>query len=381
MFFDFLRGKACEVMKVQVILLLVISTSALSCLQPTKRTIPEPIVVEPTTVEAIDIVARQSFISTLSPNYTAIVQPRVAGYLSAKLFKNGMPVKMGQTIFKIDNRRQRADMLAAKASLESAKAQAIEAANNYNRAVPLAAIDAISQAQLDQYTAQYRAAREAVKSAEQTLRNAELDVEYTTIKATINGIISTSEAYVGDYVGPGTKFATLTKIENIDTLSADVAIPVGQYLALSGRKSFSYDNKNLLSDIELYLADGTKYPFSGSYSYTKSAVASTEGTIVLVVCFPNPNYMLKSGQFARVKTNIGAAQQQIVVPTSAISEIQGVYSVWVIDSDSTAHYRQVAIGDAVDGNRRVVLSGLRSGEKVVTNGGSKLSNGQKVKLL
>jgi multidrug efflux pump subunit AcrA (membrane-fusion protein) len=91
--------------------------------------------------------------------------------------------------------------------------------------------------------------------------------------------------------------------------------------------------------------------------------------------------MLKSGQFARVKTNIGAAQQQIVVPTSAISEIQGVYSVWVIDSDSTAHYRQVAIGDVVDGNRRVVLSGLKSGEKVVTNGGSKLSNGQKVKLL
>ena len=155
MFFDFLRGKACEVMKVKVILLLVLSISVLSCLQPTKQTIPEPIVVEPATVEAIDIVARQSFISTLSPNYTAIVQPRVAGYLSAKLFKNGMPVKMGQTIFKIDNRRQRADMLAAKASLESAKAQAVEAANNYNRAVPLAAIDAISQAQLDQYTAQY----------------------------------------------------------------------------------------------------------------------------------------------------------------------------------------------------------------------------------
>lgn len=368
-------------MKTKVILLLVIPISFFSCLQPTKQTIPEPIVVETTTVNVEKIATRQSFISSLSPNYTAIVQPRVAGYLSAKLFQNGMPVKMGQTIFKIENRRQRADMLAAKASFESAKAQAVEAANNYNRAVPLAAIDAISQAQLDQYTAQYRAAKESVKSAEQTLRNAELDVEYTTIKATINGIISNSEAYVGDYVGPGTKFETLTKIENLDTLSADVAIPVGQYLALSGRKSFSYDNRDLLSDIELYLADGTKYPFSGSYSFTKSAVASSEGTIVLVVTFPNPNYLLKSGQFARVKTNIGTPQAHLVIPASAINEIQGVNSVWVVDSDSTAHYRQVTLGNVVDGNRRVVLLGLNEGEKVVLDGGAKLSNGQRVKLL
>ena len=381
MFFDFLRNKACEVMKTKAILLFILPAFLLSCLQPTKQTIPEPIVVETATVAVESVVTRQSFISSLSPNYIAVVQPRVAGYLSAKLFQNGMPVKMGQTIFKIDNRRQRADMLAAKASLESAKAQAIEAANNYNRAVPLAAIDAISQAQLDQYTAQYKAAKESVKSAEQNLRNAELDVEYTTIKATINGIISSSEAYVGDYVGPGTKFETLTKIENIDTLCAEVAIPVSQYLALSGRKAFTYNNKELLSDIELYLADGTKYPLGGSYSYTKSAVASTEGTIILVVTFPNPDYLLKSGQFARVKTNIGAVQPQIIIPDSAINEIQGVNSVWVVDRDSTVHYRQVTVGDAINGSHRVVLVGLKAGEKVVLDGGAKLSNGQKVKLL
>lgn len=381
MFFDFLTSKACEVMKTRTILLFILPALSLSCLQPTKQTIPEPIVVQTASVAVESIATRQSFISSLTANYTAVVQPRVAGYLSAKLFKNGMPVKMGQTIFKIDSRRQRADMLAAKAAFESAKAQSIEAANNYNRAVPLAAIDAISQAQLDQYTAQYRAAKESVKSAEQTLRNAELDVEYTTIKATINGIISSSEAYVGDYVGPGTKFETLTKIENIDTLCAEVAIPVSQYLTLSGRKAFTYNNKELLSDIELYLADGTKYPLGGSYSYTKSAVASTEGTIVIVVSFPNPDYLLKSGQFARVKTNIGASQRQVVIPLSAINEVQGVNSVWVVDKDSTVHYRQVSVGDIVNGGRRVVRSGLVVGEKVVLDGGAKLSNGQKVKVL
>ena len=359
--------------------LFLISVVAVSCIRPTKQTLPEPIVESAQAIEQ-SVITRQSFISSLTPNYTAIVQPRVAGYLSAKLFENGMPVKRGQTIFKIESRRQRADVLAAKAALESAKAQAVEAINNYNRAIPLAAIDAISQAQLDQYTAQYRAAQASVKSAEQNLKNVELDLEYTTISATINGIISTSEAYVGDYVGPGTKFATLTKIENIDTLCASIAIPVGQYLSLSGRKSFSYDNRELLSDIELYLADGTLYPFKGSYSYTKSAVASTEGTIIIVVTFPNPNYLLKSGQFARVKANIGIAHPQIIIPKSSINEIQGINSVWVIDPDSTVSYRQITVGNAIDNSRQIVASGLKAGEKVVLNRGAKLSNGQRVKL-
>ena len=368
-------------MNAKVTLIALLSTLSVSCKLKPKQTIPDPVVVESAAVTAHSVVYRQSFISTLSPNYIAIVQPRVAGYLSAKLFKNGMPVKRGETIFRIESRRQRADMLAAKAAFESAKAKAIEAENNYNRAIPLAAIDAISQAQLDQYTAEYRAAKAAVNSAQQTLKNAELEVEYTTINATIDGVISSSEAFVGDYVGPGTKFATLTKIENIDTLCADVAIPVAQYLNLSGRKAFTYNNKELLSDIELYLADGTKYPLDGSYSYTKSAVASTEGTIILVVTFPNPDYLLKSGQFARVKTNIGAVQPQIIIPDSAINEIQGVNSVWVVDRDSTVHYRQVTVGDAINGSHRVVLVGLKAGEKVVLDGGAKLSNGQKVKLL
>ena len=272
-------------------------------------------------------------------------------------------------------------MLAAQADLASSQAKAVEAANNYNRAVPLAAIDAISQAQLDQYTAQYRAAQSAVESAAQSLKNAQLELEYTTIKASIDGVISTSEAYVGDYVGPGTKFATLTKIENIDTLCADVAIPVSQYMALSNRKEFTYNNRDLLSDIELYLADGTLYPFKGSYSFTKSAIASTEGTIVIVVTFPNPNYLLKSGQFARIKTNIGAMQPKIVVPSSAIKSVQGVNSVWVIAPDSTLHYRQVEVGELLDNDTRVVLSGLKCGEKIASDGNIKVSNGQSVKLL
>ena len=364
----------------RTILFCIVAATFVGCLSPKQRGNNAPKYVEIAYAKADSIVSRMSFISTLQPNYIAVVQPRVNGYLSAKLFSNGMPVKRGQVIFRIDSRQQVADMLAAKAALSTAQANVIEAENNYKRAVPLAAIDAISRAQLDQYTAQYAAAQASVASAEQSLKNAELQVEYTTIRSTINGVISSSEAYSGDYVGPNTKFATLTRIENIDTLCAEVAIPMSQYLELSGRKSFTYNNENLLSDINLYLADGEAYPLKGAYSYTKSAVADAEGTIIIVVTFPNPNYLLKSGQFARVVTNVGKAQYMVTVPKSAITQIQGTESVWVVDADSTLHFRKISTIKEFD-NGDVAVLGLSAGESIVRDGSARLSNNQKVTLL
>ena len=360
------------------IFFILLSTSLFGCTKTNKQSVTTPTVnIAKVVVEKR--VTQRNFISTLQPNYIAIIQPRVNGYLSTKHYSNGMPVKRGEILFKIDPRQQRANMLAAKANLATAQAQAIEAQNNYNRAIPLAAIDAISQAQLDQYTAQYEAAEASIASAEQQLNNALLEVEYTTIRATIDGVISASEAYVGDYVGPNTKFATLTRIENIDTLCCDVAIPMSQYLQLSGRKSFTYQNNDLLSDITLTLADGSTYPHKGSYSYTKSAVADTEGTIIIVVCFPNPDYLLKSGQFARIEAAVGSAKELLTIPKTALNQIQGVESAWIVDADSVVHYKQVKSLGTI-GNK-VAIEGLDAGQSVVVEGNSRLINGQKVKVL
>ena len=168
---------------------------------------------------------RMEFIGYLASNFDAVIQPRVNGYLLTKQFANGMPVKRGQLLFTIDPDQLSTSMLAAEAALQSARAQAIEARNNYDRAVPLARINAISQSQLDQYTAQYKAAEATVRSAEQTLSSARMNVGYTELRSPIDGIISNTSAHVGDYVGPGTQFGVLTTISNIDTLTVDVAIP------------------------------------------------------------------------------------------------------------------------------------------------------------
>ena len=323
---------------------------------------------------------RMRFVSRIASNFDALIEPRVNGYLVATHFNSGMPVRKGQLLFTIDPNLLSTTLLAAEATLESARAQEVSARNNFERAVPLARIDAISQTQLDQYTAEYAAARSAVRSAEQQVRNARLQVGYTKIYAPINGIIAAGKAHVGDYVGVGTQFAVLTTISNIDTVAVNVAIPMAQYLRYAGRRPSIYENDGLLSDIRLSLADGVAYPFEGRYAYTQKDVSSAMGTIVLVVKFPNPDYMLKPGQFARVTACVGPALPCVVVPQRAVSQLQGINSVWVVARDSTARYRRVTLGRTV-GDRWCILSGVEAGEWVVEAGTQKLHDGQKVRPL
>ena len=364
--------------KSKTVVFLLIAAFATSCNHRANST-DEPLNIAYARVEAMMLPYTKQFIAPISANYHAVIQPRISGFLTNSSFSNGMPVKQGQLIFTLDDAPQRANRLAAEASLSSAKAKAVEAKRNYERAIPLARINAISQMQLDQYTAENLAAIASVKSAEQNLHNAKLDESYTRIYSPINGIISSSAATAGDYVGPGTQFSELTIIQNIDTVSIDLAIPMREYLAESGRTSFSYDNTSLLSDIRLQVADGSLYPELGFYKFTRQQVASESGTIVLVVGFRNPDYTLKAGQFARVTATIGAPRKQIVVPQRAINQIQNITSVWVIRPDSTAEYREVRLGDT-SGEWWIVKEGIAEGEVVATTGLQKLHDGMKVSL-
>ena len=364
---------------IHFVILLLTATFSATCTHHKAETESAPLAIDVARVESKRLPYVKEFIAPISANYSATIQPRIAGFLVRSSFRNGMPVKKGDLIFTLDDAPQRANRLAAEASLSSSKAKAVQARRNYERAIPLARINAISQTQFDQYTAENLAAIASVKSAEQTLRNARLDESYTRIYAPISGIISSSAAVAGDYVGPGTQFSTLTTIQSIDTIGVDLAIPRSEYLAVSGRKSFSYDNATLLSDIRLQVADGSEYSEEGFYQYTRQSVASEMGTIVLVIGFRNPNYELKTGQFARVSATMGADRERIVVPQRAVSQVQNISSVWVIRPDSTAEYRKVELGNTI-GEECVVQSGVEVGEMVATTGLQKLRNGAKVSL-
>ncbi|MDY3979391.1 MAG: efflux RND transporter periplasmic adaptor subunit [Tidjanibacter sp.] len=367
----------------RVLLLIMVMIAACSC-KPSgshKKGQAQPILtVEASRAVDRTVVRQMRFQSRLQSNYDATIEPRVAGYLISKNYTKGMPVHKGQLLYRIDPSQLALTVEADRAALASAKVQLLEAANNLKRAVPLAKTGAISQSSLDQYRATHAAALAQLRSAETSLNNSKLELGYATIYSPIDGIIDDTGASPGDLVGPGSEFSTLSTISNTELVCANVAIPVSLYLSIREGKSDNtptYDNSKLLSDITLILSDGTVYPHKGSYQYTKKDAGDRMGTIIIVVAFPNPKGVLKIGQSAVVSANVGAPAGAVLVPQRAVSQQQGINSVWILWPDSTVHYQKVVLGPTF-GDLWIVDRGVKVGDVVLLSGQSKMRNGQKV---
>lgn len=346
------------------------------------RPMPPPR-VEVTQARLRDLARSMTFTSQLYSNYDVAVQARVNGFLLSRHFEKGLPVRRGQLLFRIDPAQLQTTRSAAEAALAQAKASLLEAENNYRRAVPLSRINAISQSSLDQYAATYASAQAAVKSAQAQLSNAGIELGYATVYAPIDGIIGSDVPNPGDYVGPGTQNARLATISNVDTVSVRLSIPVTQYLRIRGgtlSEVPTFDNADLLTDITMILSDGSVYPYAGKYDYTEKDVGDRMGTIVLAVNFPNPDLVLKPGQYASIRANVGTPQPRVVVPQRSISQNQDVNSLWVMRPDSTVEFRKVTLGDTF-GTDWVVTEGLVPGETVLVTGLTKVHSGEKVQAV
>ena len=323
---------------------------------------------------------RYTFISETSSNLDFTIEPRVNGYLISKNYGSGKPVEKGDLLFEIESQPYQINLAKSRANVASAKASFSNANSVFQRTEPLAAIQAVSQSDLDAARADLVAAREQVNVAMQQYNDAELQVGYTKIYAPHKGIGSSSNAVIGDYVGVGTNFSVLATISYIDSIAVDLSFPMMKYLDVVGKNGIyspTYKNSNLLTDIKMELSDGSIYPIDGVYNYTKTDVDNNSDAIVFQVLFPNLSYVLKSGQFVRVTATIGDPIDVVVVPQVCVSQTQNLYNIWVVAPDSTVSFRTVTLGD-INGDNYIIKSGLKAGEKVAANGFFKMRNGEKV---
>lgn len=333
-----------------------------------------PLAVEITLARAKSLKEKISFSSQIESLYDATIEPRIDGYLISAPYSYGEIISKGDIIFTIDPKQLNTTLYAIEAELVSNKAQLAKAQNDYQRAVPLSKIEAISQSDLDQYRASLAAAKAAVHSTEQRLQSAMLDVGYTQIKAPIDGLIARTTATTGDYVGPSTAFSKLTTISYIDTVMVALAVPSARYIeAIRGTKDAA-----LLSEIKLKLSDSITYSLPGEYYYTKMDASAGNSTIIIVAKFPNPDRILRAGMFARVNASIGQEREVVLIPQKAISQNQGINSVWVMAADSTVSYRKISLGRCV-GEDWIVTSGLTPGERVLLSGQMKMHEKMRVK--
>lgn len=351
-----------------------------SCQHKAKEKAPELLIDVYTASQQI-VPYRYTFISQTASNLDFTIEPRVNGYLLSKNYSSGKPVNKGDLLFEIESAPFIIALSQAKANVASARASYIKSQANYNRTEPLAKIQALSQSDLDAARAELIAAQQQLNVAQQQQKNAELQLSYTKIYAPHSGIGSASNAVSGDYVGVGTNFPVLATISYIDTVSVNLSFPVSKYLEIikaSDSTNYpSYKNAHLISDISMQLSDGSTYPEKGIYNYTKTDVDDKADVIIFQVLFPNLNYALKSGQFIKVTTTIGAAQNAVIIPQKCVTQTQNIYNIWVITPDNTASYRVVTLGDTFE-NNYIVTSGLKAGEMVAANGFFKLRDGEKV---
>jgi len=304
------------------------------------------------------------------------IRARVEGYLAAVSFTEGSFIKRGQLLYKIDPQPFEAALSQAQANLSTAKARLDKTNNDVNRFRPLAEQKAVSQQELDNALSAQEGARFQVTAYDALVAKAKLDLAYTTITSPVDGLIGTTQKKVGSLVGRGEN-TLLNIISQVNPILFRCAIAEAEYLRLA--RGAADRNKSLEKQygVELILADGTVHPHKGRLDAVERAVDPTTGTLTGQFTFPNPERILRPGQYGKARFVTDVKEGAVLVPQLAVQEIQGLYSVMVVKPDATVELRMVKAGERV-GNLWIIDSGLKPGEKVIVEGIQKVKPGVQV---
>jgi RND family efflux transporter MFP subunit len=338
-----------------------------------------PMQVSVATVEQRDVPLFGDWVATLDGYVNAQIQPQVStGYLIRQDYREGSLVQAGQVLFEIDPRPFQATLDQAEGQLAQAQAQLGLADINVKRDTPLAKAHAIAQSQLDNEVQQQAAQGAAVRTAEANVEQAQLNLGFTKVRSLITGIAGRAQTQVGNLVSQST---TLTTISQVNPIKVYFSISEQEYLALSGRVK-AEGKADLLSSgnrvpLQLTLGNGDTYPYKGQIVFVDRQVNPQTGTLQIAGSFPNPQGLLRPGQFGRIKAETEVRHDALLVPQRAVNELQGSYQVAVVGPDNTVHIQNVAPGPQL-GSSWLITGGLQPNERVVTEGVSKLKDGMAV---
>ncbi|QZE14418.1 efflux RND transporter periplasmic adaptor subunit [Halosquirtibacter laminarini] len=357
-----------------VISILFISITSCSKKQK-KSTTPPSIYV--TSVKQQSIPDQLEFVGQTYGYKDIEIRARVDGFLEGIYFKEGSKVKKGQLLYRVEPRQLKAKLNQAQSQLAVAKANLINARNFYDRVAPLAEIDALSQKDLDQATANKDAAIAQVKVAQASVHYAKIELEYTQISAPISGIIGKTAAKVGDYVGRSPNPIVLNEISEIDSILVDFYLPETRYLQLI-EKAKKRDNKYInTTKFQMILADGSTYPLMGRLNFIDRNVDPKTGSIRIQVVFPNTDLVLRPGQYAKIRAILGEITSALMIPQKAVFEIQGGFSVFIVKEDNTLQFKKVSVGEKF-GDLWHITKGLDKNDRVVSEGLLMVKNGMKI---
>ena len=375
--------------------------------------------VEVAQVEQKNVPVYREWIGTLNGRVNAAIKAQITGYLLSQDYAEGAFVRKGQPLFEIDPRPFQAaldqaqgqlsqangQLAQAKAVLVQSQAQLAQAEANqrrtqldFDRYVPLAKQQAITQQDLDNATqnnlsaqaqveaakaqietakAQIQAAGAAVEAAKAAVEAARVNLGFTHLDSPIDGIAGRAQVQIGNLVRP--EDGPITTVSTLDPIKAEFTVSEQEYLKFTqSAQARSAVVRGLgRLQLELILADGSAYPHQGKFLFADRQVDQSTGAILLTGEFPNPGNVLRPGQYAKVRAVVGMRENALLVPQRAVTELQGNYEVATVDADNKVAIQNVKAGDRV-GQMWIIDDGLRPSQRVIAEGAMKVGPGLQV---
>jgi membrane fusion protein (multidrug efflux system) len=311
------------------------------------------------------------------------IRARVEGFLESMDFIEGTFVTEGDLLYTIDAQPFQAKLVEAQSLLAAAQTGLAKSVSDLGRIKPLAEMKAVSEQDLDGAVAQEAAARASVRASEAGVELAEIDLSYTRIMSPISGLIGLTKARPGEFVGRDPNPVVLNQVSDIDPIRVRFSISEREYLIMartymSEHKTPARAEARQRSDrpenLKLILADGSEHPYKGKVIAASQSIDQDTGTYTMDASFANPSKIILPGQFARVRAPYQTLENVTVIPRKAISELQGLFRVYVVDATGVVSVKEIALGPN-SGDDVVVESGLNAGETVIVEGIQKVRPG------
>jgi membrane fusion protein (multidrug efflux system) len=335
-----------------------------------------------TTVAAATIPNTITFVAQTESSRQVDIVARVSGFLDRIAYREGELVKEGDVLFELDRKPFQAQLDSAKGELLAQRARFTTAKANLERVKPLAEQDALSRADLDRAQGEYDSAAAAVFSAGAKLREAELNLGYTVIRAPVLGLASRATQRQGAYINSMSDGARLTYVAAIEPMWVNFSVSQNQMARIrsemaAGRVALPKDE---VLQVTLVLSDGSAYPEKGRIDFADPSFSQDTGAFLVRAVIPNPERALRPGMFVTARVEGIVRPGAIVVPQLAVQQGSKGHLVYVVKTDNVAEVRPVVVGDYYGDKDIIIVEGLKPGERVVTEGVLQVMPGKPVQI-
>ena len=296
------------------------------------------------------------------------ISPKVQGFITQINVKEGQTVGAGQVLFVLDNATYQAQVRQAQASVNTAQAQCNTSKLSYENSQKLFESGVIGDFELQSSANSYEQAKASLSAAQASLANAKEMLSFCYVKSPASGVVGTLPYKIGTLVNTSTVMTTVSNNSSMEV-----------YFSLTEKDALSMTQSSLgeMPSVQLRLADGTIYSQEGKVTKMSGVIDASTGSVQVIALFPNPEKMLKSGGSGTIiipHSNSAA----IVIPQSCVSEVQNKKFVYILQKDNKVKYTEIKVDPQNDGNNYIVTEGLKVGDRYVTNGITKLSDGMEI---